>query len=69
MGPGAIVRLRDGRSYEGSVEISDLFVRCDGWRRIRHGDRVIHDSPAERCWPWSEVAEVRRTVDREPIAA
>ncbi len=55
----AVVYLRDGRGYEGSVELSYGWVIFDGVRRTNTGDQVIYHQAGERTWPRRQVRSIR----------
>lgn len=55
----AVVRLRDNREYEGTVDIAGGFVHFTGRRRVREIDGITYRHTDARSWPHQRILEVR----------
>ena len=55
----AVIVLRDGREYEGDVQVVSGFVHFDGRRRVKNTQGVTYRPAGARSWPHQRILEIR----------
>jgi hypothetical protein len=55
----ALIVLRDGKVYEGDVEVRGPWVHLEGRRRIREHSAISYRAPGAKTWPYARLVEIR----------